>query len=104
MISREAEPIGHVSPRPPIELNARFQPEPAETKCWAETVIDAVAASQAKVEADRIWCLVVQSAEGRGCVPAHTTVEAIKELEAGGGEIIADYAPSDYVALGSDPA
>ena len=90
MISRDAAPIAHVWPRPPIELNPRpDRVTPSES--WTENLLDALAANNAKIEADRIWKLVVQASEGGG----------------GGSAPVApadDFAPSEYVAPANDLA
>lgn len=95
MIQRDAEPIAHHSPRPPIEICPRYKPEPAQEKHWVEVVQDSVAATYAKIKADQIWSLVVQSCEGRGVGVA----PAAPDLEIG-----PDYAPSEYVAPAEDVA
>jgi hypothetical protein len=63
MIPRNASPIGHVSPRPPIDLNYRH-PGPANVEPDDYQPLSAA-------ECARIWKLVRQAAEGSnvGAVP-----------------------------------
>jgi hypothetical protein len=58
MITRNAEPIGHISPYPRIDLSPV---RPASAKSWG---LSAVEESKRTAEVERIWRLVVQAAEG----------------------------------------
>ena len=58
MIPRNAEPIGHISPYPRIDLS------PVRTATAQPQVVSAVEESKRIVEAERIWRIVVQVAQG----------------------------------------
>jgi hypothetical protein len=58
MISRNAEPIGHISPYPRIDLSPIRR---AKAK-WRD--LSAMEESERTAEVERIWRLVVQAAEG----------------------------------------
>jgi hypothetical protein len=58
MIERNAEPIGHISPYPRIDLSPV---RPANVK---SQVLSAMEDSKRTSEVERIWRLVVQAAEG----------------------------------------
>jgi hypothetical protein len=66
MISRDAEPIGHVSPRRPIELNPlshKKQLEPIARDDRSRRQREADCAWQ-QLKNERLWRLVVQSSKG----------------------------------------
>ena len=58
MIVRNAEPIGHISPYPRIDLSPV---RPANVKAGG---LSAKEESKPTAEVERIWRLVVQAAEG----------------------------------------
>jgi hypothetical protein len=58
MIAKNAEPIGHISPYPRIELSP-VRPANAKPRGFS-----AVEESKRIAEVERIWRLVVQAAEG----------------------------------------
>jgi hypothetical protein len=58
MIARNAEPIGHISPYPRIDLSPV---KPANAKSRG---LSAIEESKPTAEIERIWRLVVQAAEG----------------------------------------
>jgi hypothetical protein len=60
MIPRNAEPIGHISPYSRIDLS------PVRTVLAERHSLSAIDDSKRIAEADRIWRLVVQAAEGNG--------------------------------------
>ena len=58
LIPRNAEPVGHISPYPKIDLS------PVRTATAQPQVVSAVEESKRIVEAERIWRIVVQVAQG----------------------------------------
>jgi hypothetical protein len=60
MIPRNAEPIGHISPYPRIDHS------PVRTTLAGRHGLSAIDDRKRIAEADRIWRLVVQAAEGNG--------------------------------------
>jgi hypothetical protein len=60
MIQRNAEPIGHISPYPRIDLS------PVRTTIAERHGLSAIDDSKRLAEADRIWRLIVQAAKGNG--------------------------------------
>jgi len=58
LISHNAEPISHISPYPRIDLS------PVRTESAKPQALSAMEDSKRIAEADRIWRLVVQAAEG----------------------------------------
>ena len=58
MIERNAEPIGHISPYPRIDLS------PVRTVNAKSQGLSAMEESKRVAEVERIWRLVVQAAEG----------------------------------------
>jgi hypothetical protein len=58
LIPRNAEPIGHISPYPRIDLS------PVRSATAQPQVVSAVEESKRIVEAERIWRIVVQVAQG----------------------------------------
>jgi hypothetical protein len=60
MIERNAEPIGHISPYPRIDLS------PVRTTLAERHSLSAIDDSKRIAEVDRIWRLVVQAAQGNG--------------------------------------
>jgi hypothetical protein len=58
MIGRNAEPIGHISPYPRIDLSP-VRPANAKSRD-----LSAIEESKPTAEIERIWRLVVQAAEG----------------------------------------
>jgi hypothetical protein len=62
LISRGAEPIDHVTPRPRIELHPKR--EPIDPPTYWEICAEATARAERKQRGDRLWKLVRQAAEG----------------------------------------
>jgi hypothetical protein len=58
MIARNAEPIGHISPYPRIDLS------PIRRANAKSRDLSAMEQSKRSAEVERIWRLVVQAAEG----------------------------------------
>lgn len=65
MIPRDAESIGHQTPRPRIDLNPPHVPAPAGPESTAAICARQYQESWARIEAQRIWVLVKGAAEGR---------------------------------------
>ena len=59
MIPRDAQPIGHHSPLPRIDLGAR-KPAPDAGVTW----LDMIAENARQAEGERIWKLLEQAAQG----------------------------------------
>jgi hypothetical protein len=59
MIARDAEPIGHVSPYPRIDVS------PVRTTKAERQGVSAIDESKRVAEIERIWRLVVLAAEGK---------------------------------------
>ena len=115
MILSNAEPIAHRTPLKPIDLTPvwpaeQVEVEPAVGICQA--IENAVRASEARQEANRIWKLVVQSAEAGGPVAGAPVVESLPTVDAVYPspfpayemDVWADTAPSEYCPPEEDAA
>jgi hypothetical protein len=63
MIARNAEPIGHISPYPRVELS-RARSAKARTVNAKPQSLSATEENKRTAEVERIWRLLVQAAEG----------------------------------------
>lgn len=64
MISRDAEPIDHIPPRPPIEINPRKPITQDPPKTWVEAAAEVAAEAERRKRAERAWKEVNRTAGG----------------------------------------